>query len=243
MSKPTLYIFTISHYCEKARWALEYLGVAHVVKPIAPGIHLKTAQKLGLRRGSLPYLTDGDAVIQGSSQVIDWAEVKSEQSLGGGAPAVSDVESRLDDITGIHVRRMFYSEAIVHHPRTVRPVFEKGLGFIPKTIVRLKWDMVCDVMIKGMDLGDAQFLESQKILDGELDWLDGLLADGRQYLVGDTFSRADITAASLLGPLVNPPKHPAYRLINLPPNVTKTVANWAERPTLKYISRIYADHR
>lgn len=243
MNNPTLYIFTISHYCEKARWALEHLGVTHTAKPIAPGIHLKTAQKLGLKRGSLPYLTDGDDVIQGSSQIIDWAEAKSGNSLGGNIPAVRDIESRLDDVSGVHVRRMFYSEAILHHPKTVRPIFEKGLGFIPKTIVRMKWDMVCNVMIKGMDLGDAQGLESQKILEGELDWLDGLLADGQQFLVGDTLSRADITAASLLGPLVNPPQHPAYGLITLPPKVSKTVASWAERPSLRYISRIYAEHR
>lgn len=244
MGKPTLYIFTISHYCEKARWALETLDVAYTARPIAPGLHVKKAKKLGLKRGSLPYLTDGSDVIQGSASIIDWAESRSGITLDAGdSAAVREVEARLDDVSGVHVRRMFYSEAIPHYPETVLPIFEKDLGFIPKMIVRKKWPLVCSLMIKGMDLGDSQGLESQNILEGELDWLDDLLSDGRQYLIGDTFSRADITAASLLGPLVNPPKHPAYGLIGLPPNVSKTVASWAERPALKYVSRIYADHR
>lgn len=244
MGTPTLYIFTISHYCEKARWALETLGVAHTVRPIAPGLHVKKAKKLGLKRGSLPYLTDGSKVIQGSAGIIDWAETRSGKTLDAGDMTTArEVEARLDDVAGVHTRRMFYSEAIPHYPETVLPIFEKDLGFIPKMIVRKKWPMVCSMMIKGMDLGEAQGLESQNILEGELDWLDDLLSDGRQYLVGDTFSRADITAASLLGPLVNPPKHPASGLIDLPPNVTKTVAGWAERPALNHIRRIYAEHR
>jgi len=244
MGSPTLYIFTISHYCEKARWALEKLGVDHRVKPIAPGLHIKKAQKLGLKRGSLPYLTDEGDVVQGSSQIIDWGETKSGKSLSGSDPAAAkDIESRLDEISGVNTRRMFYSEAILHHPQTVRPIFEKGLSPIPKMIIRKKWPMVCKLMIKGMDLGDEQGLESQNILEGELDWLDDLLSDDREYLAGNMFSRADIAAASLLGPIVNPPEHPAYGLIGLPPNVTNTIAKWADRPSLKYIARIYADHR
>lgn len=27
MKKPTLYVFAISHYCEKARWALDFFEV------------------------------------------------------------------------------------------------------------------------------------------------------------------------------------------------------------------------
>lgn len=41
-----LYQFTFSHYCEKARWALEYKGIAYQPVNLLPGSHLRTVQKL-----------------------------------------------------------------------------------------------------------------------------------------------------------------------------------------------------
>jgi glutathione S-transferase len=33
----TLYQFQFSHYCEKARWALDYKGLAYAPKNLLPG--------------------------------------------------------------------------------------------------------------------------------------------------------------------------------------------------------------
>ncbi len=98
-------------------------------------------------------------------------------------------------------------------------------------------------MIQGMDLGRAQGRQSRDILLGELDWLDGLLADGRPYLNGECFTRADLTAASLLAPLVNPARHPTYANLSLPPVLAAEVAEWQTRPVLRWVSRIYAEQR
>ena len=59
MSDPVLYIFSISHYCEKARWAMDYLGVAYQLKIIPPGPHSAIAKKLGAHGSSLPILVLG----------------------------------------------------------------------------------------------------------------------------------------------------------------------------------------
>jgi glutathione S-transferase len=40
MTPPQLYVFAISHYCEKARRALDYLGIEHEIKYLAPGCML-----------------------------------------------------------------------------------------------------------------------------------------------------------------------------------------------------------
>jgi glutathione S-transferase len=77
----------------------------------------------------------------------------------------------------------------------------------------------------------------------ELDWIDGLLANGHRFLTGDRLTRADITAASLLAPLVLPAEHPVYTRIQLPVALAATVATWQERPTLKWVKQVYSDHR
>ena len=71
MAKPTLYIFTISHYCEKARWALEYLGIKYNLIHLGAGLHMQLGQQLGLEQRSLPILKTDNGVIQGSSEIID----------------------------------------------------------------------------------------------------------------------------------------------------------------------------
>ena len=67
MSQPVLYVFAISHYCEKARWALDYLDVAYKIRYLAPGFHREVAKKFGARRSSLPILEAGEQVLQGST--------------------------------------------------------------------------------------------------------------------------------------------------------------------------------
>jgi len=68
---PVLYVFAISHYCEKARWTLDYLGIDYELRHVAPGEHGQIAKKLGAPRTSVPYLSTGDEVIQGSADIID----------------------------------------------------------------------------------------------------------------------------------------------------------------------------
>ena len=65
--------FPHSHYCEKARWALDYKGVPFQPVPILPGFHLWTVRKFA-KETSVPVLLDGDRVIQGSSEIIDYLD-------------------------------------------------------------------------------------------------------------------------------------------------------------------------
>lgn len=247
MRKPILYVFNISHYCEKARWALDHFGIDHELKPVMVGTHRRIAKKLGASRGSVPFLQVGDHVIAGSSAIIDWCEKQPSApgvSLeGSDAAQVRAIEKRLDDIAGVHVRRFFYSDALTSAPESVRPYFSNGLPLWQRAAVTLAWSRIVEIMKQGMDLGPEQGLASRAILDGELAWLDGLLADGRPYLTGKDWTRADLTAASLLAPLVAPKEHPVYQVENYPEIVIATMKEWAERPILRFVLEAYATHR
>ena len=247
MDQPVLYIFNISHYCEKARWALDHFGIAHRVQHVMVGQHRRIAKKLGAARGSVPFLQSKDEVISGSSEIIDWAEAHraaNTPSLAGSDPEqVRVIEKRLDDIAGVHVRRFFYSDALTSDPKSVRPIFSNGLSFWQRIAVIMAWPKIVAIMQQGMDLGPAQGLQSRAILDGELSWLDGLLADGRPFLTGSQFSRADLTAAALLSPLVGPKEHPVYGAVIFPATVAATMEAWAERPSLRLVREAYATRR
>lgn len=248
MAKPVLYVFSTSHYCEKARWALDYLAIDYQVKYLAPGLHMLIAKRLGARRSSLPILKAGGQLIQGSSDIIHWAEATASDNSKCLTPdnqrqQCLDIEKRLDDISGVHIRRYYYSEALVDHPQTIQAIFSKSLSGIQKLLLAGTWGKIRKLMIKGMDLGPDQRQESKDIIDGELQWLDELLSDGRRFLAGGQFSRADITAASLFAPLVLPEKHPTYADLKLPPGVIEDVSDWERRPVLNWIRELYAEYR
>lgn len=242
---PVLYVFAISHFCEKARWALDALGVDYDLRHVAPGEHIEIAKKLGAPRSSVPYLSLDGRVIQGSADIISWAESVSstESSLTPDLEACEQIEKRIDDIAGVHVRRFYYSEALVEHPSMVRPIFTRDLPLTKKLMISLAWGKICKIMIARMDLGLQQGEESKNIVDGELNWVDELLADGRSYLVGDSFSRADIAVASILAPLALPSAHPVYCRLEHPPRMAQELSNWENRPSLKWVHNVYAKHR
>ncbi len=243
----TLYIFAISHYCEKACWALERLGIEHRVELLAPGPHQVTAKKLGARRAALPILVADGAMVQGSANIIDWADAQVEPSRrltpDEGREECLAIEKRLDDVFGVHVRRYYYSEALVDHPATVLPIFTNGLPVARRLLVTATWPVIRRLMIQGMDLGPEQRLDSRRIVEQELDWVDGLLSDGRRHLVGDGLTRADLAAASLLSPLAVPDEHPTYANLSLPPLLAEDVAGWNTRPSLAWVRDIYAAYR
>ena len=247
-SEVALYVFAISHFCEKARWALDYLGIDYALKFTPPGVHQLLAKKLGVPRTSLPIIVADGKAIQGSAAIIDWAESVASSGTTGLSTDQSrekgrQIEKRLDKVAGVHVRRYYYSEALVEYPQTVRPVFTHGLKMREKLMVLATWGVMRKMMIKGMDLGTEQGQDSRHIVDEELAWLDEILADGRDYLVGNEFSRTDLTAASLLAPLVLPKEHPVYAGMELPPQMAEDLTKWENRPTLQWIRKTYAAYR
>src|SRR5438128_6433168 len=75
---PVLWHLKVSHYNEKARWALDYKRVPHVRRAAIPGQHQKIALRLTGGR-TLPVLVlDGEA-IGDSTRIIEALERRYPQ--------------------------------------------------------------------------------------------------------------------------------------------------------------------
>ena len=64
--------------------------------------------------------------------------------------------------------------------------------------------------------------------------------DGGEYLVGDRFSVADLTAAALLYPLVFPPEGPS---VPPPAGYERFRAPLADRPGYRWVEEMFRRHR
>ena len=245
--RPTLFLFPISHYCEKARWALDHHGIEYRVERLAPGPHAIRMKRLGAEGSSVPLLKGPGVHVQGSALVVDWCDAQGSAARcltpDAHAEAARALEARADRELGVQIRRHAYSEAVPVAPGPLRRRMRGGLSVGQALAFSVMWPAVRGMMIRGMDLGRAQREDARGRIERELDWLDELLSDGRRYLVGDGFTRADLAVASLLSPIADPPERPD-RGERLPtPAVNAAVDGWRERPAIRWARSIYAAHR
>lgn len=239
-----LFVFGISHFCEKARWALDWHGVDYDEINWPPGPHLLMAKRLGAPRSSVPILQTGEQLVQGSDNIIDWADALAPDSTKNlSTPEACALEQRADKSLGIHIRRLTYAECLKTHPHVVKPALFHNLSTLHLTLANIMWPVTRRAMIRGYGLGEGAAAESRTRVETELDWFDEAIADGRPFLTGDTFTRADIAVASLLSPFVRPDAMPLYQRMEFPPNLAADLARWQSRPTLQWVANIYTHHR
>jgi len=129
-SQPKFVTFGISHYCEKARWALDWHGIAYDEINWPPGVHIVLAKSCGAKQTSLPILLDGRRVIQGSGAIIDWADRQTQDQARRLTVAdAREIEQRADSVIGVHVRRLVYAELLPRFPELAKPsLFGKASG-------------------------------------------------------------------------------------------------------------------
>ncbi len=247
-AKPELITFGRSHFCEKARWALDWHGIAYNEIGWPPGLHIILAKRCGAKATTLPILLEGDDVIQGSGAIIDWAENKCQDCTRSLTPRTDqaeaqEIERRADEVIGVHVRRLAYSEMLPKHSHLVKPsLFVRASGW-HRFVGDMMWPVVRRIMIRRHDIRPAAASESRARLNAELDWLDDKLADGRSYLVGDRFSRVDLTAASLLAEFARPREMPAHHEMLEHDVLAADVEGWKERPVMRWVIAQYNTHR
>jgi len=119
-----------------------------------------------------------------------------------------------------------------------------------KPLWRRKWlalpilGIVVVILIVNSSFGNADYVVDKDRVTAVYDRLDALLAR-RRYLVGDRFSRADLTLAALAAPTWRPPQHstrwPPDDLY--PEELTAFRARFANTRTREHVLRMYREHR
>ena len=91
-----------SHYCDKARWALDRLGVPYVEEAHAPLFHVVPVKLSGGQRSTPVLVIDGQ-VLPDSTDILRWLDAHADRpgTLLGSTPEeareVLDLEDRFDE--------------------------------------------------------------------------------------------------------------------------------------------------
>lgn len=240
---PRLVTIPFSHYCEKARWALDRAGVAYREEPHLPLFHYTGSLRAGGGR-TVPVLVTDDGVLADSTDIVAWADAKRPGSLLPESPAEAlALEDDFDRQLGPATRRWGYFQ-LLSHPELV-PKFATGVPRWELVALRLTRPLAFGMLKRGLKIDAAGAERSRGKIVEMFARVGELLRDGRRYLTGDRFTVADLTFASLATPVVFPPEHPQPQppLDVLPPEARGQIDAWRSSPAGKFALRMYADHR
>ena len=238
-----LYQFPISHYCEKARWALEYKGLDYRLHNLVPGAHQKVIGRFA-SRSSVPLLLAGDRSAHGSAKIITLLDelvpekplTPADASQRGEALAW---EQWLDSQVGVDVRLVCY-HTLLNHRDIVSHYFRQGGPWWGGLFLRFGFGKLRRLMRERMGIDDVACESALVRLDEALDRLEAAYGE-REYLVGRRFTRADLAAASLFAPLFRPDGYGLDWGGPFPEPLASTAARFA--PRLQWAQRLYRERR
>jgi glutathione S-transferase len=247
MKTPVLYHLEISHYNEKARWALDYKNVPHVRKAPTPMLHTLRALTL-TGKPTLPVLKLNGKAIGDSTRIIEALEREyPEPALypkdGGDRRRALELEDFFDEELGPYIRRWLFHEGLEgletddfvegtmrNSPGAMKTMM-KTTAPVAKRVLRLRYGISDD----SAQAGRGKVLSALDRVEQEV--------QPSGYLVGDSFTVADLTAAALLFPLVRPPEAPHMIEGAMPPGFISFRNSVADRRGFKWVEQIYREHR
>lgn len=238
---PILHQFAISHFCEKARWALDVAGINFEIRNHLPGLHVRAMKRLG-DRSWVPVLETDSGAIQGSSAIIDYAAAHGGAALNPSDMDAARAEETWADLElGEMIRSTIYRE-FIHEPAVLADMWAQDGPWWGKAFLRLAYPVVR----KGINakyVKKPRLLDSGPRLEAAIRTLDARYAVG-PYLVDGRFTRLDLTVAALLAPLARPPEHPfRWPDRGLPPQCAAILARHGDGPTITRVAALYAEHR
>jgi len=242
---PVLWHLKVSHYNEKARWALDYKRIPHLRRAAMPGRHAKIARRLGGGR-TFPVLELDGKPIGDSTLIIEALErCEPEPPLYPTAPGerrrALEIEDFFDEEFGPHLRLLVLHRMLAN-ARLFLGAFTPDLCGSRLAAARAMFPLVRRSVVTDFEIDDARV---------ELAWRKCRAACERfaaelqpnGYLVGQGFTVADLSVAAFLSPVVAPAEFPYPQPQRGHPLLTDLRAMIDEYGALGWTRRIYARHR
>lgn len=236
-SKPRLVTFPISHFCERARWALQIANVDFSEVEVAPLFHRHLAG------GSVPALILPNGTrVKGSLNIVNWA---SEQSTTERFVMSQIMEEKLQNF-GAPVRRLIYFYVLSHKPLALHLLCPNTVPQYQRFVVKQMYPVLVYMMRKAMKINEEGSMRARKHISEMFLWAEQRLKD-HPYLLGNVFSSVDIAFCSLASPLVLPPQielyQQAYQSFKDYEPIRTLVQEYRDSPAGQYVLQIYATKR
>ncbi len=240
---PRLVTITFSHYCEKARWALDRAGVDYTEDGHLPLFAWLPALRAGRVR-TVPSLVTAGGCITDSTDILRWVDRQggAPPLFPAGDPDVDELEDRFDTRLGPHSRRVAYGYLLP----AIRDVLGDAPGVPPLEVkaAKLLAPAIAALMKRGLKVTPAGVARSRERLADIFTEVEVRLADGRRYLTGDRFTAADLTFAALATPVLLPGELAGFiPMQHIPPAMADDVDRQRATVAGQFAMRLYREDR
>ena len=238
-----------SHYCEKARWALDHFDVEYEEDKHPPLIHWAWSLPSGGGR-TVPILRTGTRVIGDSSAIVRFLDAEHRNGTflypadGGLRAEVEQLEDRFSTRLGPHTRRVVYFHLLPHRSLALEAI-EPGVGGFQRLIFRIGFPFFRFMMRRGMNISTASAERSLDFTRRVFRAVDERLSDGRSFLVGDVFTAADLSFSALAAPVLLPVEYgaPLPDFERLPTGASEMIEEFRRTTAGTFALRIYRELR
>jgi glutathione S-transferase len=242
---PVLWHLKVSHYNEKARWALDYKGVAHVRRALVPGRHQAVAERLAGGH-TLPVLVVGGQAIGDSTAIIEALERRCPEPPLYPRDAVErrralELEDHFDEQLGPHTRLLSVHK-LLDSSGLFLGAFVPDMKGPTRLVARAMFPFIRRGVRATFDITPATVAVAEERLAAAGERF-GAEVQPSGYLIGDRFSVADLTLAALLAPIVAPPEFPYPQPHCDHPRLAPLRAELTRHGLLEWTREIYARHR
>jgi glutathione S-transferase len=242
---PLLWHIPLSHYSEKARWALDYKRTTHHRQVLGPDYLIRAWRATG--RGTLPILFLDGRAIGDSTHIIAVLEERYPEPALYPADASARqralaLEDYFDEQLGPALRAAIVTPLFRHDPDVALRVLTTGMPDKAYQTLRPLGRIFPAYYRFRHKISDAKLHADRATVDAALDRIEQE-RQGRAYLVGDAFTVADLTAAALLGVLLQPPEIQYPLHVELPPYLQDYRTSLLRHPAMQWAADIYRLHR
>jgi glutathione S-transferase len=244
--KPILWHLEISHYNEKVRWALDYKRVPHVRRAVTPGLQEFTARRLRAGR-TVPILKLDGRTIGDSTRIIEeierrWPEPPLYPSDPEERRRALELEDYFDEDCGPDVRRVLFNDNLAEPEKFIEMFIGRDRPRLG--LIKVLSPVIASIVKWRYEVRSERVAHSREVVRGALAMVEAEAGPAR-YLVGDSFTVADLTAASILGLVVVPPEFPYIKLHpdERAAQFREFRASLKDRRGFKWVEDMYTRHR